>query len=131
MSHRASHHRASHPCAHAHGFTLIEVLVALAIVSITLIAGLQASAAITRNAERQTDRILAQLCAENALATVRLSRQLPNVGENTVPCEQAGRALEVRLVVQPTPNPNFRRVDARLYRDQQPLLQLSTILGRY
>lgn len=113
------------------GFTLIEVLVALAIVSITLIAGLQASAAITRNAERQTDRVLAQLCAENALASVRLSRQLPNIGETTVPCEQAGRALEVRLVVQPTPNPNFRRVDARLYRDQQPLLQLSTVLGRY
>ena len=38
------------------GFTLVEVLVALAIVATTLIAGLQASAALTRMAQRQTER---------------------------------------------------------------------------
>jgi len=120
-------HRRALPC----GFTLIEVLVALAIVATALIAGLQATAAITRNAERQTNRMLAQLCAENALAAVRLARQLPDVGDTSASCDQAGRTLELRLVVQPTPNPNFRRVDARLYQDTQPLLQLSTVVGRY
>jgi general secretion pathway protein I len=115
----------------ARGFTLIEVLVALAIVATALLAGLQASAAITRNAQRQTDRVLAQLCAENALAAVRLSRRLPDTGDTTAPCEQAGRTLDLRLLVQPTPNPNFRRVEARLYLDNVPLLQLSTVVGRY
>lgn len=113
------------------GFTLIEVLVALAIVATALIAGLQATSAMTRNAERQTDRVLAQLCAENTLAQIRLSRQLPDVGDNTTPCEQAGRNLDLQLVVQPTPNPNFRRIEVRLLRAQQPLLQLSTVVGRY
>jgi len=113
------------------GFTLVEVLVALAIVSITLMAGLQATSALTRNAERQTDRLLAQLCAENALAQVRLSQQLPDVGDSTRPCEQAGRVLELRLLVQTTPNPNFRRVEARLAREGTPLLQLSTVVGRF
>jgi general secretion pathway protein I len=113
------------------GFTLVEVLVALAIVSISLIAGLQASAALVRNAERQTDRVLAQVCAENALAQVRLSRQMPDVGTSTSNCEQAGRVLELRVVVQPTPNVNFRRVEARMYRDEVPLLQLGTVVGRY
>jgi general secretion pathway protein I len=47
------------------GFTLVEVMVALSIVAITLTAGLQAAAAITRQAQRQTDMLLAQLCAEN------------------------------------------------------------------
>jgi general secretion pathway protein I len=117
--------------ARARGFTLIEVLVALAIVATALIAGLQATAAMTRNAERQTGRVLAQLCAENALTQIRLSRQLPNVGDATTPCVQAGRTLEVRLLVQPTPNPNFRRVEARIALEQQPLLQLSTVVGRY
>jgi general secretion pathway protein I len=117
--------------AHSKGFTLIEVLVALAIVSTTLIAGLQASAALIRNAQRQTDRVLAQLCAENALAQVRLSRQLPDVGDTTRPCEQAGRTMDLRLLVQPTPNPVFRRVEAQIFRDQTPLLQLSTVVGRY
>ena len=112
------------------GFTLVEVLVALAIVAVTLIAGLQATSSLTRNAERQADRLLAQLCAENALALVRLSQQLPDVGDSTRPCEQAGRVLELRLLVQTTPNPNFRRVEARLARDGMPLLQLSTVAGR-
>ncbi|NDB01935.1 MAG: prepilin-type N-terminal cleavage/methylation domain-containing protein, partial [Betaproteobacteria bacterium] len=49
------------------GFTLVEVLVALGIVAIALTAGLQATAALTRNAQRQIDNTLAQLCAENAL----------------------------------------------------------------
>lgn len=114
------------------GFTLIEVLVALSIVGTALVAGLQGSAAMTRNAERQSDRVLAQICAENALAQVRMSRQLPDVGTSTLSCDQAGRTLKLQLDVQPTPNPSFRRVDAKLFNtQQQPILQLSTILGRY
>jgi general secretion pathway protein I len=53
------------------------------------------------------------------------------VGDTTTGCDQAGRLLELRLVVQPTPNPNFRRVDARMALDKQPVLQLSTVMGRY
>lgn len=113
------------------GFTLVEVLVALGIVAIALLAGLQASAALTANAERQSERVLAQLCAQNALAQIRLARQLPDVGESGTPCLQAGRTLDLLLQVQPTPNPNFRRVDARLSHDGQHLLQLSTVVGRY
>ena len=55
------------------GFTLVEVLVALGIVAIALVAGLQASAALTNNAQRQSDVLLAHLCAKNELARLRLS----------------------------------------------------------
>ena len=81
------------------GFTLIEVLVALGVVALTLTAGLQASGALTRNAERQTEQWLAQLCAENALVALRLQRQLPGTGDSDVACEQAGRSLRVRLLL--------------------------------
>ena len=113
------------------GFTLIEVLVALAIVSSALISGFQASAALTRNATRQADLLLAHLCAENELVKVRLSRQMPGVGDTTLGCEQAGRELQVLLSVRPTPNPNFRRVDARVQDGDAALLRLSTVVGRY
>ena len=53
------------------------------------------------------------------------------MSDSTRPCEQAGRVLELRLLVQTTPNPNFRRVEARLARDGTPLLQLSTVVGRF
>ncbi|MBC7393639.1 MAG: prepilin-type N-terminal cleavage/methylation domain-containing protein, partial [Variovorax sp.] len=55
------------------GFTLIEVLVALAIVAIALAAGTQATMALTRNAQRQSDVLLAQLCVENELVKARLA----------------------------------------------------------
>ena len=87
------------------GFTLVEVLVALGIVAIALMAGLQAAGALTRNAQRQSDVLLANVCAENELARVRLSRQMPGVGESDVACEQAGHAFTVRLTVAGTPNP--------------------------
>ena len=80
-----------------HGFTLVEVLVALGIVAVALIAGLQASSALTTNALRQSDVLLAHICAENELVKMRLSRQMPNVGDSDQPCEQAGRVLAVPL----------------------------------
>ena len=117
--------------ARQQGFTLVEVLVALSIVAIALMAGLQSTNALTRNALRQSDIVLAQLCAENELVRVRLSRQMPSVGDSTQPCEQAGRRLDVRLIVRPTPNPSFRRVDAQVMDGENSVLRLSTILGRY
>ena len=113
------------------GFTLIEVLVALGIVAIALTAGLQATAALSRNAQRQSDLLLAQLCAENELAKLRLARQMPGVGDGTLDCEQAGRSLQVTLTVRPTPNPSFRRVDAQVSDGTAPVLRLSTVIGRY
>lgn len=113
------------------GFTLVEVLVALGIVAIALVAGLQATTALTNNAMRQSDVLLAHICAENELVKVRLSRQMPGVGESTVPCEQAGRSFSVKVGVLPTPNPSFRRVDAQVLDNASPVLRLSTIVGRY
>ncbi|WP_418316798.1 type II secretion system minor pseudopilin GspI [Piscinibacter sakaiensis] len=114
------------------GFTLIEVMVALAIVAITLGAGLQAAGALTRNAERFAAVSEAQWCADNHLAGLRLSRQFPGIGDFEFECRQLGRLYLGKVVVRPTPNPNFRRVDASVSDAQaQPLLTVSTVLGRF
>ncbi len=114
-----------------HGFTLVEVLVALGIVAIALTAGLQATAALTRNAQRQSDLLLAHVCAENELVKVRLAMQMPDVGDTSVSCEQGGQVYNVALAVRPTPNPNFRRVDAQVLNGEATVLRLSTVVGRY
>jgi general secretion pathway protein I len=115
----------------AGGFTLIEVLVALAIVAIALAAGVQATGALMRNAERESGMLLARICAENELGKVRLSRQMPGVGDTDAACEQAGHAYNVRLSVAPTPNPSFRRVDAQVFDAGAPVLKISTVVGRF
>lgn len=114
------------------GFTLIEVLVALAIVAVTLGAGIQAAGALLRNAERLGDISEAQWCADNELANLRLTRQFPGVGDIDFQCEQMGRLYKGKLVVRPTQNPNFRRIDAQVATAEGvPLLGLSTVIGRY
>ena len=115
--------------ARARGFTRIEVLVSLGIVAIALIAGLQATMALTNHAQRQSDVLLAQLCAENELTRVRLSRQMPAVGDASFVCEQAGRSFTGRLSVTPTPNANFRRVDAQVLDEGHRVLRVATVIG--
>ena len=116
----------------AHGFTLIEVLVALTIVAVTLGAGIKAAGALTGNAQRLADVTAAQWCADNQLTGLRLAKQFPSVGDGDFGCEQLGRNFQGKLIIRPTPNPNFRRVDAQIANDAgEPVLSLSTILGRY
>ncbi len=113
------------------GFTLIEVLVALGIVAVALLAGLQATTALTSNALRQSDVLLAHLCAENELVKTRLLRQMPSVGDTSSTCEQGTRSLQMTLSVRPTPNPLFRRVEAQVSDGDNRILQLVTVVTRY
>ncbi|MEJ7685739.1 MAG: type II secretion system minor pseudopilin GspI [Variovorax sp.] len=114
------------------GFTLIEVLVALGIVAVALAAGSQATMALTRNAQRQSDVLLAQVCAENELVKTRLARQLPAVGDAGSVCTQANMNFGVTVSTTATLNPNFRRVDVQV-RDatEATVLKVSTVVGRY
>ncbi|MFS2054739.1 type II secretion system protein GspI [Variovorax sp. CT11-76] len=108
------------------------MLIALGIVALALAAGSEATMALTRNAQRQSDLLLADLCAENELAKARLARQMPGVGISGSICAQAGASFNVTTTVSPTLNPNFNRVDVQV-RDavDAPILRLSTVVGRY
>jgi general secretion pathway protein I len=115
----------------ARGFTLVEALVALAVVAIALGAGLRAAGVLTDNTQRFGDVIAAQWCADNQLTALRLSRAFPGVGDSEFACSQIGRDYIGRLVTRPTPNPGFRRVDA-IVGDAtgRPLVTVSTVLSR-
>lgn len=114
------------------GFTLIEVMVALAIVAIALAAGTQATSALTRNAQRQSDSMLAQICAENELVGAQLSLQMPPIGEVSRTCTQANTRFGVTVSTTATLNPDFRRVDVQVRDvDSYPIIRISTVVGRY
>ena len=114
------------------GMTLIEVLVALAIVAITLATGFKASGGLLVNAQRLSDLTVAQWCAENQLLSVTLTRAWPGVGDGDFRCVQLGRELRGSMQVRPTPNGNFRRVEALVYDEQgQSIVRLSTVISRF
>lgn len=114
------------------GFTLIEVLVALAIVAVALAAGGRAGGALLNNADRLSKVTSAQWCADNQLTDLKLARRFPDVGPSSFECEQLTLQLHGEMRVQSTPNPNFRRIDVAMSDAQgQPLVTISTVLPRY
>lgn len=97
------------------GFTLLEVLVALAVVAIALLAAMRAAGSVGDNATRYRHAVLAEQCAQNLLIEQRLRKVFPPVGQSTGRCTQAGVTFTLEQNVLPTPNPNFRRVQVTVF----------------
>jgi general secretion pathway protein I len=93
------------------GFTLVEVLVALAIVAIALMAALRAAGQATAAAGELRARLLAGWVAENRLAEHRARGDWLPLGIARGAQNQGGVAFAWREEVIATPNDSFRRVD--------------------
>ena len=96
------------------GFTLIEVLVALAIIAVALGGGLRALGQLTLSADRMPQAVAAQACLDNALAAVRLTGRRPPAGEQRSACVQGRHTFAVVLHVIATPNPGLMRIEGRV-----------------
>ena len=116
----------------ARGFTLLEVLIALAVLSIGVLAGLRALGVCAGSLQDLQDRELAQWIAQDRLAELRAYALFPPPGANERTVQQGRRQFRVREEVKPTPNGLFRRVDVRVYLqdDDRSLAQLSGLVVR-
>ena len=113
------------------GFTLVEVLVAVAVIAIALGAGLRAAGVLVDNSQRLADVIAAQWCAENQLTQLKLLRQFPGIGATEFACEQLGRQYHGSVQVAATQYGDLRLVDAIVIDDGgRQLVRLSTLLYR-
>ena len=111
------------------GFTLIEVLVALAIVALALLAAVRAAGTMAQaNAELRL-RLLAQLSADNRIAELRSAGAFPALGTRSSPCPQGRIALQCVEEVKSTPNPLFRRVEVRVYVGPDASTLLAELVG--
>ncbi|CDY76685.1 General secretion pathway protein I [Caballeronia glathei] len=93
------------------GFTMIEVLVALAIIAVALAASLRAVGSLATGEADLHRRLLAGWSADNELAQLRLSHAWPAIGARTFDCSQGNVRLVCTQRVSSTPNPIFRRVE--------------------
>lgn len=109
----------------ARGFTLIEVLIALAIVAIALGAVLRAIGSLASDTESARARLLALWSADNALSDVRISASWPPVGRSMFACPQGQYRFVCRQIVTTLASPLVRQVAVSVY----PSASSSTVLA--
>jgi general secretion pathway protein I len=115
------------------GFTLVEVLVALAILATALAAASRLSVMLADSSAGLRQRLLAGWTAQNRLAELQARHAWPGVGSRSGEAEQAGLKLTWRETVSTTPNPLFRRIEISVGergRDDYALARLTGYLAR-
>ena len=111
------------------GFTLVEILVALAIVAVALSAGMRALAQATDGATLLKQRTLALWVAQNRLAAAQLAVSWPAVGSEEGDATQAGSRFHWRQTITGTPNAAFRKIDIVVVDPAIPTYALATLVG--
>jgi len=112
-----------------HGFTLIEILVALALLAVALAAGMRALAQGADGASTLKARTLALWVAQNRLAAAQIAPDALAAGESRGDAVQAGMAFVWSVNVSATPNPAFQRVDIAVAERDVPGYPLARLTG--
>ncbi len=114
------------------GFTLIEILVALAIIAVALTAGMRSLAQSADSATALKARTLALWVAQNRLAAAQAASPWPGLGNYRGNATQAGATFLWREDVTSTPNPAFRKIDIAVMepdRADYPIAHLVGFIG--
>lgn len=115
------------------GFTLVEILVAMAVLAVGLLAVLTAVSQLTRNEGYLRDRTLATWLARNQLLEVQLEGEWPAPGQSSGAREYAGRDWRWRQRITQTPEQDMRRLDLEVWladEGDEPLATLTGFLER-
>ena len=108
---RSADVRREAPRRHGRGFTLIEVVVAIAIVALGLAALFTVLANTAGNVSGLRERTFASWIAHNRIAEVRLATEFPSVDRTLGEVEYAGGKWRYAQVVSQTAVDGLRRID--------------------
>lgn len=116
------------------GFTLIEVLVALAVLALALAAAIRAGGAYVGNQAYLQERTLAHWVARNVLTEIELETQWPGIGQRSDSARLADLDWEWQATISETPDPDLRRIELSVWlgreREGEPLAGLTGFLER-
>lgn len=102
------------------GFTLLEVVVALAVISLALLALVRTAGLGAAALAHETELTLAQWVAANVMTEARLRDSRPAPGKRDGIAGMGQRQFRWELVVQATEEPSIRRLDVRVFPADDP-----------
>jgi general secretion pathway protein I len=97
------------------GFTLLETLVALAVLAIAMAAIMRAAGGEINHAAQLRQRLLADWVAQNRLALHAARGDWISVGSQDGEDTEAGMLLSWHEDISDTPNPSFRRIEVSVF----------------
>lgn len=116
-----------------HGFTLIEVLVALVVATLGILTVTSTVITASRNTNALREQSLAHFIAMNTAAELRLSPQLPDVGSQDGDAEFAGTEWRWTADISETDVEGLRRIDIQVAYASDPdtpVSELVVFMGR-
>ncbi|HEY0942154.1 MAG TPA: type II secretion system minor pseudopilin GspI [Steroidobacter sp.] len=114
------------------GFTLIEVLVALVVVGLGMLAVIQTVSQTANTSFYMREKTLAHWIAMNKLTEVRLQPGPPPIDKSSDEVEMAGRDWRWTMEVKQTPVESIRRIEIRVRPSDAPeTSSLAFITGFY
>ncbi len=102
------------------GFTLLEVLVALAIVAFGVVAAFNGIIQMAHSTARLQERAMADWIAMNQISEIRLSGDFPDVSEFDGSVEFAGQPWRWQATVSETGVNDLRRIDMSVALEDNP-----------
>ena len=117
------------------GFTLLEVLIALAILAISSLAIINQTAQGLQQRQRLEQKTIALWVAENQLNSLRLVKDWPSIGRRSDSLRMADQSWKITTEISATADPLLRKiivsVAAEGEGDSTELVSLTGFRGRY
>jgi general secretion pathway protein I len=111
------------------GFTLIEVMVALAIVSIGLIAVFNAIIQMAHSTSVLRERAMADWIAMNEISAIRIAGNFPDIGNFDGTTEFAGREWRWEAEISETGVSDLRRIEMAVAYEDFPNDSITIMTG--
>ncbi len=119
--------------SHTAAFTLIEIMVALAIIALTMGAIIENTTASTRNAIYLRDKTIASWVALNQITLIRSKRQWTNKSNKHGTVEMAGREWLWKMKILKTDDAGMRRLTIDVFSvddERQALVSMTGFMAR-